>query len=545
MHSIRTKITAMTVGVMIIVMTIATGFGVTTIREIGRHDADQILLLLCQTGEKNLDHYFQSVEQSVKMVSAYVESDLDSLEEEDLQAHLDRVSDFFEKLTFNTSGLLTYYYRIDPDISTAVEGFWYVNLDGNGFRKHRVTDLTQYNTVDTSGLVWFSVPKVTGKPVWLPPYITDNLGRRVVSYNVPVYLDSRFVGVIGIEIDYSFMADEVNHLTLYDHGYAFLNDAEGNLIYHPHMDVTKMKTQPTVPEGLLSEERFVNYRYEGVEKRAVWLPLSNGMRLNISVPVREINEGWQNWSRQVTITFAVLLLIFAFLIMSFVGRITRPLRALTRVAEQMGEGNYECSLDYDGKDEVGILTRTFRQLTENLKRYISDLNDLAYADSLTSLHNKGAFDICVLNLQKQMEESRDTPLGFAVCIFDCNGLKDVNDENGHDKGDIYLKETSKIICEVFDHSPVFRIGGDEFAAVLTGGDYLSREELLRLFDERCAEKRRTELDPWQRVDVARGMAVYNPREDQTVNDVVRRADRYMYEHKWRTKKDRQNVQSAL
>ena len=545
MHSIRTKITAMTVGVMIIVMTIATGFGVTTIREIGRHDADQILLLLCQTGEKNLDHYFQSVEQSVKMVSAYVESDLDSLEEEDLQAHLDRVSDFFEKLTFNTSGLLTYYYRIDPDISTAVEGFWYVNLDGNGFRKHRVTDLTQYNTVDTSGLVWFSVPKVTGKPVWLPPYITDNLGRRVVSYNVPVYLDSRFVGVIGIEIDYSFMADEVNHLTLYDHGYAFLNDAEGNLIYHPHMDVTKMKTQPTVPEGLLSEERFVNYRYEGVEKRAVWLPLSNGMRLNISVPVREINEGWQNWSRQVTITFAVLLLIFAFLIMSFVGRITRPLRALTRVAEQMGEGNYECSLDYDGKDEVGILTRTFRQLTENLKRYISDLNDLAYADSLTSLHNKGAFDICVLNLQKQMEESQDTPLGFAVCIFDCNGLKDVNDENGHDKGDIYLKETSKIICEVFDHSPVFRIGGDEFAAVLTGGDYLSREELLRLFDERCAEKRRTELEPWQRVDVARGMAVYDPREDQTVNDVVRRADRYMYEHKWRTKKDRQNIQSTL
>jgi diguanylate cyclase (GGDEF)-like protein len=341
------------------------------------------------------------------------------------------------------------------------------------------------------------------------------------------------------------MVDEVNHLTLYDHGYAFLNDAEGNLIYHPHMDVTKMKTQPTVPEGLLSEERFVNYRYEGVEKRAVWLPLSNGMRLNISVPVREINEGWQNWSRQVTITFAVLLLIFAFLIMSFVGRITRPLRALTRVAEQMGEGNYECSLDYDGKDEVGILTRTFRQLTENLKRYISDLNDLAYADSLTSLHNKGAFDICVLNLQKQMEESQDTPLGFAVCIFDCNGLKDVNDENGHDKGDIYLKETSKIICEVFDHSPVFRIGGDEFAAVLTGGDYLSREELLRLFDERCAEKRRTELDPWQRVDVARGMAVYDPREDQTVNDVVRRADRYMYEHKWRTKKDRQNIQSTL
>ena len=153
----------------------------------------------------------------------------------------------------------------------------------------------------------------------------------------------------------------------------------------------------------------------------------------------------------------------------------------------------------------------------------------------TSLHNKGAFDICIKNMQIDMEEKKE-PLDFAVCIFDCNNLKTVNDENGHDKGDIYLKDTAEVICEVFEHSPVFRIGGDEFAAVLMNTDYVNRDELIRLFDEKCAAKRAENTDMWEQVDVARGMAVYNPDEDKSINDVVRRADRLMYDNKWQSKR---------
>ena len=527
----------MTVCMIVIVMAVATVFGVVAIRNIGTRSANQILLLLCETGEKNLDHYFESVEQSVEMVSAYVESDLDGLDDAHLQAHLDRVSDIFRKLTYKTNGVLTYYYRIDPAVSANAKGFWYVNLDGASFQPHEVTDISLYDTEDTSALVWFTVPKSTGSSVWLPPYITDNLDVRVISYNVPVYFDGQFVGVIGIEIDYSTMAEEVNHVTLYENGYAFLNDEEGNIIYHPRMDVTQMETQPQVPKGLLSSEKFVHYRFDGVEKQAVCLPLSNGMRLNVTVPVKEINTDWQNWSIKIVLAFAVLLAVFIIVILRFTERLTKPLRELTAVAEQMDEGNYDCSLDYDKQDEVGILTRTFNRLTAHLKTYIRDLNDLAYSDALTSLHNKGAFDLCVRDLQTKLDEPDETP-GFAVCIFDCNGLKNVNDRNGHDKGDIYLKEASAIICDVFRHSPVFRIGGDEFAALLLNKDYKNRDELLREFDERCSAKQNEETHAWERVDIARGMAVFDPQEDESVNDVVRRADKNMYEHKWETKNHR-------
>lgn len=532
-YSLRTQITVMAACALIVTMIIATVLGVYAIKKIGTENADEKLLLLCETGQKNLETYFKNVEQSVEMVQAYAEEDLDGLDDEHLQAHLDRVSDIFLKLTNHTSGILTYYYRIDPEVSENVKGFWYV-YDGESFKEHEVTDITQYDTEDTSKLVWFTVPKATGEPVWLAPYITENLGAKVISFNTPVYYDGKFVGVIGIEIDYSTMADQVDNITLYENGYAFINDAEGVIIYHPRMDVTTMDEQPKVPEGLLGDKQLVTYTYDGVKKRGAWLPLSNGMRLNVTVPVSEINAAWQKWSIEIVVIFGILLILFILLIEKVTGRITKPLRDLTEMAEQVDEGNYDVSLDYNGPNEIGVLTRTFNKLITHLKTYISYLSDLAYADALTSVRNKGAFDIYMHNMQTEVDMSGKAP-EFAVIMFDCNDLKAVNDNNGHDKGDIYLKESAEIICDVFEHSPVFRIGGDEFAAVLQNRDYKNRDELLRLFDKRCEEKRKEADDRWEQIDVARGMAAYDPALDESVNDVVHRADKLMYENKWHVK----------
>ena len=189
MHSIKTKITAMTVCAIVIAMLIATIFGVAAIRDIGNRDAEQTLLLLCETGQKDLNYYFQNTEKSVETVASYVESDLDGLDDENLRAHMNRVSGVFEKLAYNTNGVLTYYYRIDPAVSRNVKGFWCIHSEDNGFQEHEVTDITGYDTNDTSALVWFTVPKATGKGAWQPPYITENLGARVISYNVPVYYE--------------------------------------------------------------------------------------------------------------------------------------------------------------------------------------------------------------------------------------------------------------------------------------------------------------------------------------------------------------------
>lgn len=535
MHSLRTRIIAMTIGVVSVTMIIAAAFGVAAIRRLGTSDAEQMLRLLCEVGEKNLDDLYVNLEQNVRIISSYAESDLDGLGDEALQKHLDRISDVFKRILVNSNGIVTYYYRIDPAVSSAVQGFWFVNLDGEGFTPHQVTDITRYDTEDTSQLVWFTVPKATGKPVWQKPYITDNLDVRVISYNVPIYFGERFVGVIGIELDYSAMAAQVDHITLYENGYAFITDADGMIVYHPHRSVMETEAGEKAPVGIVSPDSIIRYSYQGTDKLAFWLPLINGDRLTVSVPVSEINASWHRWIAAIAAAFLALLLGFILLIMKYSERITKPLQRLTEAAEQIDEGNYDCALDYDGKDEIGALTNTFRRVTANLKKYIAALNDLAYVDALTSLRNRGAFNRMTGEMQLQLDGPEAPPV-FAVCMFDCNCLKQINDTYGHDKGDVYLQETAGTICDVFEHSPVFRIGGDEFVAVLRERDYENREALLRLFDEKCTEKREQETDPWKKVDVARGLADYDPQKDESVDDVVRHADRAMYEDKRRIKR---------
>ncbi|MBQ6060391.1 MAG: diguanylate cyclase [Clostridia bacterium] len=530
--SIRTKITLVTACAIIATILITTFQGAYAIRGIGRSSAEQQLRLLCETGQKHLNSYFTSAEQSVEMVASFVGEDLESLEEAELAEHVSRTRTIFAKTASKTQGILTYYYRIDPAVSQETKGFWYTNLDGNGFVEHEVTDITHYDTSDTSALVWFTVPKATGKAVWLPPYVTDNLDVTVLSYNMPVYCGGTFVGVIGIELDYMAIADHVEHIRLYDDGYAFINDDTGYIVYHPEMtdEELELERNRQSPTGMLAENSLIRYTWKGVEKEAVWLPLANGMRLNVTVPMAEINEDWQRWIIEHCAASAVLLVAFVLLTVKLSGRIVKPLTDLTKAAEEVEAGNYDVELVPHGDDEVGILTGAFSHLVAHLKSYVRDLKDKAYGDALTAVRNKSAFDLYLQRLPEQAE-SRGEKLEYAVCFFDCNDLKVINDGYGHEKGDLYLKSTCTTICQVFAHSPVFRIGGDEFAAVLQHGDYEKRHELLELFDERCKDLHAIAENPWEKANVARGMAEYDPETDQSAADVVRRADQLMYAHK--------------
>ena len=536
MRSLRTKITLMTLAIVVIVVSTITLTSVSFIQLTESRKSDQLLLLLCETGERNLDYYFNSVQKSVNRVAAYVEADLDGISDEKLASHINRVGKYFEDMSYKTNGVLTYYYRIDPDISKNVKGFWYIDLDGNGFVEHEVTDISLYDTSDTSSLVWFTVPKYEGKPVWLPPYITDNLDVRVISYNMPIYWRGTFVGVVGIEIDYSTMAEQVDSIRLFSNGYAFLNDSNGELFYHPKIDVTALneQTKTAIPDGMLDENTFIRYRYNGEEKVGAWLPLSNGMRLNVVVPLSETNGDWQKLIDNILIVGAAVLIAASAFVMFYTKRITKPLVQLTDAANQADKGNYEYELAYDKDDELGRLTNTFKRMSQHMKDHISDLNKQVFVDALTHVKNKGAFSSYIDNLQQQMNKDREK-LIFAIGIFDCDDLKSINDQFGHANGDTYIKTASRTICRTFQHSPVFRIGGDEFSVILQNDDYQNRDELASLFDRYCAEVNESTSNRWEQVHVAKGIAAYDPDNDSSVNDVIHRADKIMYDNKKQNK----------
>ncbi len=172
-------------------------------------------------------------------------------------------------------------------------------------------------------------------------------------------------------------------------------------------------------------------------------------------------------------------------------------------------------------------------INDSMKRKFELKNaiSLANKDALTGIKNKRAYDCDSEKLKERMLSSVVVP-EFAVVVCDINDLKVVNDTKGHHAGDEYIKDACKIICDTYKHSPVYRVGGDEFALILTGEDYMYRNVLLETIRSISKSNRKKGL-----VTLACGMGVYSCELDKDVETVFERADNAMYENKRRFKAD--------
>ena len=164
---------------------------------------------------------------------------------------------------------------------------------------------------------------------------------------------------------------------------------------------------------------------------------------------------------------------------------------------------------------------------------VRELSHRVFVDALTSVRNKGGYDDYILHLKERIKK-KDV-VEFGICMFDCDNLKVINDKYGHEKGDVYLKTAAKAICEVFQHSPVFRIGGDEFTLILLNEDFKNRTELINLFKVNCNTVNEQAKNDWEQIHISIGCAVSELSNMASVDDVMRKADQLMYENKRKRK----------
>ena len=153
----------------------------------------------------------------------------------------------------------------------------------------------------------------------------------------------------------------------------------------------------------------------------------------------------------------------------------------------------------------------------------------ASVDPLTGVKNRNAYLTAEERLNAQIAENRAP--AFAIVVLDVNDLKRINDTAGHEAGDQYIRNACKIICNTFKHSPVFRIGGDEFAVISQGEDYTDLDALMRRMNDHNAEAQRT-----GGIVIACGMA--KRENDPSVASVFERADQDMYANKGNLKTEK-------
>ena len=178
-----------------------------------------------------------------------------------------------------------------------------------------------------------------------------------------------------------------------------------------------------------------------------------------------------------------------------------------------------------GITDIDLLVRQEEDFTMRL----SQAQKKASTDALTGVKTKLAYLDLEERLNSLIESGHDPE--FAVIVLDINDLKLVNDTQGHQAGDKYIRDACMIVCQSFKHSPVFRVGGDEFAVISQGDDYSRIDELvesIKIHNEEAQEN--------GGIVIACGMSKYSG--DGSVGAVYERADKSMYENKVALKKGR-------
>lgn len=543
MKSIQSKIIIAAAALISVAVLSILGVAVYDLEKMQRQDSTEILTHIGNENILKIDTTLNGIEKAVDSVFYYVYSFLHGGEDifrngSEYDEFIDDMRDMVRSVAENTDGVMMAYLRFDPKYNLRDPGFLFMrNKNSGGFEEIPLTDITLYNPEDVNHVGWYYLPIKAGKAIWMDPYKNENVDVEMITYVRPIFLKDQPIGVIGMDVDISLLQEEAAGVKVYNTGYAFIYDTDNDLVYHP--DFPKGEKNDHLPtrytlfldnmETARDTGTLFTYEWNGEKKEMFANRLANGMTFGIGVPVSEIAAPMYSLISK-TLVLAVVILALAAVILFFVMRtIVKPLRDITEATAELASGNLDVDLSFESEDEVGVLANSFRATTRSLKRYFEHFHGLAYTDELTKLNNKTAYGerIDMLNEEMRMGRAR-----FAVVVVDINDLKKINDNYGHDRGDILIQGVAGVLKSVFGQASCYRIGGDEFAIIITTHEVGDIQKLIDEFETKMDDfAQRNEEIFGVKVGAAIGYSPYIRSSDNEFSQVFRRADTAMYGNK--------------
>ena len=472
-------------------------------------DSLHAMSVICR---ERLDRTFFCVRQAVDGMKRQAINTVESYERLKNDAayretYLSAMCQRFDDIARGTDGSITYYLHLSPEFGGTKSGFFMareaVRWEGAlpSFVEREVTDLALYSPDQTQYVGWYYIPLKSKCATWIEPYIDPATKSYVISYVAPMFLEGHFLGVIGIEIDFNFIIQELRRMSIYDYGYVYIMNRNNIVLYHKDL-----------PQGA---EFQSNPEFQEIE-----LYLTNGMWLGIAMPLSKIHDERNRIVMHLIVIVLVVAMLISVISIALASNAIKPLAGMTEAAKRIASGDLNVTISYESGNELGLLVKSIRDMAAKLEVYV-------YRDKLTGLRNAAAYMSKCAELDAQNKINPN--IQYGVVIFDANFLKKVNDQYGHEAGNKLLRHAARVICRVFAHSPVYRVGGDEFAAILESQDYDKREELLKLFDEKTDEEHFVVAGDTLTVSVARGLGVHESGMEFAA--VSKYADVAMYNHK--------------
>lgn len=396
---------------------------------------------------------------------------------------------------------------------------------------------------------WFRGALRASGDVWSSVYV-DIVSKQLVATRSRrvAASDGRIVGVVATDVPLRALDDFMRRLPVADTGFAFIVDEAGMLIAtsRGHHVQTDADGRPQRVRLLDSKDRQMARVYEHVRTQAAGSSLLHPGSALLTGPVEEggglevgyarvRDEAGMDWSvvvavpqreylqdvyqalRRSVLAAAIAAGSIILIGLWLLRRVRDDVRRLAAAASRIGQGDWGTPIGPQSTFELGLVADSFERMQSNLR-----------TDRLTGLANR---EEVMQRLEARTHPRRRIDgAGLMVVLFvDLDGFKKVNDELGHDAGDVVLLELGQRLRRtVRDSDVVARWGGDEFVVLLDG--VASTDAAGRIREQLRTQLRRPvsiEGHGERLLGGTIGMAIF-PDDAADADGLIRHADQDMY-----------------
>ena len=229
--------------------------------------------------------------------------------------------------------------------------------------------------------------------------------------------------IIGMDIDFRKFTEAIDNASLFESGYAFLANKEGNIVYHKTLEagtsIDTLKGAENLKEALLDptkERTALSYKFQGESKELCYITLRNNMRYVMTAPENELKSEAAHISLLI-LGGALIAMVISVVIGAFMGIvITKPITQIGEIVEDTAKFNFRKNENSDKlckrKDESGNMANalqgmiaSLRSMVVDIKRTYSDLDDTL--NKLTDITEK---------VQFMSGENSETTQGLAAAM---------------------------------------------------------------------------------------------------------------------------------
>jgi methyl-accepting chemotaxis protein len=281
---------------------------------------------------------------------------------------------------------------------------------------------------DPESAKWYTVPRDTKKDYLTAPYSFEAGGKTVLGIDscIPVVVNGRFLGAVGIDYNVTAFMDMAAGIQPFGAGRAYIVADDDTFVGHPDkaMMAKPMKdafgTQAAAIHDAMAagKEVFFDFETDGAQWYRIFVPIDVTGKgqywgLGVDIPMDVVLADSQAmFYRAVGISLGVILLLCA-MIWFLARSIARPISRAATLAEMVRQGDLSDRLEYQSRDEIGVLARSLNHMADGLERKAKLAQAIASNDMTAEVEIASEKDVLGKAL-RQMSRNLNRVLGSVL-----------------------------------------------------------------------------------------------------------------------------------